>query len=423
MSNNEMTQPDEFRHVTDEEVAAAIAEDEAAAAEKRKNAWVGKVILLGIAVIAVAIYFAVPGVHNWVNSVLEMFRTGNFSAMRQFIAKYGKWAMLISSLLMIFQSLAAPLPAFFITLTNANLFGWWQGCILSWASSMAGAALCFYIARILGRDIVEKICTKGALLSIEQFFEKYGKKCIFIARLLPFISFDVVSYAAGLTAMDFWGFFVATGLGQLPACVVYSYVGGMLTGGAKMMFMGLLCLFALAILVILIRQVYQASQAKKKEAAEAAGEVYIAPKFSWRQFITKAYGSAFIAMTLSMMLGKWAWLNMRINMGWIFFGLWIIITIIFYFVKKADVGIKFTVANVIINLILQVILVGTKGMFITPASRIREGLMLSSNVPFRLINMILMILAFIGLVLVVVMNLRARTKDKDAGTEISVSEA
>ena len=73
--------------------------------------------------------------------------------------------------------------------------------------------------------------------------------------------------------------------------------------------------------------------------------------------------------------------------------------------------------------ILQVILVGTKGMFITPASRIREGLMLSSNVPFRLINMILMILAFIGLVLVVVMNLRARTKDKDAGTEISVSEA
>jgi hypothetical protein len=49
--------------------------------------------------------------------------------------------------------------------------------------------------------------------------------------------------------------------------------------------------------------------------------------------------------------------------------------------------------------------------------------MLSSSVPFRLINMILMILAFIGLVLVVVMNLRARTKDKDAGTEISVSEA
>ena len=109
------------RHITDEEIEAAIKEDKENA--KKKNPWVGKLIVIGFFLALVAIYFMVPSVHEWVNSVLEMFRTGNFSAMRQFIAKYGKWAMLISSLLMIFQSLAAPLPAFFITLTNANLFG------------------------------------------------------------------------------------------------------------------------------------------------------------------------------------------------------------------------------------------------------------------------------------------------------------
>ena len=66
---------------------------------------------------------------------------------------------------------------------------------------MAGAALCFFIARILGRDVVEKICTKKALEQIDGFFDKYGKKSILVARLLPFISFDIVSYAAGLTSM------------------------------------------------------------------------------------------------------------------------------------------------------------------------------------------------------------------------------
>lgn len=407
MSENKINpQNDGVRHITDEEVAAAIAEDKAAAKEKNKNKWIGKVVVIGLAVILLTVYFAVPAVHDWVNSVIGMFKSGNFAAMRQFIAKYGKWAMLISSLLMIFQSLAAPLPAFFITLTNANLFGWWQGCILSWASSMVGAVMCFFIARILGRDIVEKICTKGALLSIEQFFEKYGKKCILIARLLPFISFDVVSYAAGLTAMDFWGFFVATGLGQLPACVVYSYVGGMLTGGARMMFMGLLCLFALAILVIIIRQVYQASQQKKKEAAEAAGEVYIKPRFSWTQCVTKAYGSAFIAMTASMILGKWSWLNMRINMGWIFLGLWLLIAVVLYFIKKAKTGVKFTVINLVVNLVLQIVLVGTKGILITPASRIREGFMMSSNVPFGTINIAILVFTIVGLALVLFMNLR-----------------
>lgn len=230
--------------------------------EKKKNPWIGRGIVIGLAVLCVVLYFAVPSIHEWINSVISMFKSGDFDQMKEFIGKYGKQAMLVSAFLMIFQSLAAPLPAFFITLTNANLFGWWQGCILSWVSSMAGAVICFYIARLLGRDIVEKICTKGALLSIEKFFEKYGSKCILIARLLPFISFDVVSYAAGLTAMDFWSFFIATGIGQLPACIVYSYVGGMLTGGAQKLFIGLLCLFALAILVFLIRQIW-ASKHKK----------------------------------------------------------------------------------------------------------------------------------------------------------------
>jgi len=229
----------------------------------KKINWAGKLPVIILAIAALCCYFFIPAVNGWVNGVVEMFQTGDFDDMRAFIAQYGPWAMLVSSLLMIFQSIAAPLPAFFITLTNANLFGWWQGCILSWASSMAGAALCFYIARILGRDVVEKICSKNALTQIDGFFDKYGKKSIIVARLLPFISFDLVSYAAGLTSMKFWGFFLATGLGQLPACIVYSYVGGMLTGGAKLLFTGLLCLFSLAILVAIIRSIWTNRQKNK----------------------------------------------------------------------------------------------------------------------------------------------------------------
>ena len=234
---------------------------------KKKSGLIGKLVLVGAAVVLLLVYLFVPAVNQFVNDIVQMFRTGDFESMRTFIAQYGHWAMLVSGLLMIFQSLAAPLPAFFITLSNANLFGWWQGCILSFVSSMLGAAMCFYIARILGRDVVEKICTRGALKQIEDFFAQYGKKCILVARLLPFISFDVVSYAAGLTAMDFWGFFIATGLGQLPACVVYSYVGGMLTGGAQLLFTGLLCLFALFVLVAIIRSVWVSRQKAKKETA------------------------------------------------------------------------------------------------------------------------------------------------------------
>lgn len=370
----------------------------------KKIEWGKKIGVLAFFAVLIIVYVAVPSVHQWVNEVLVMFKTGNFADMRAFIGKYGKWAMLISSLLMIFQSLAAPLPAFFITLTNANLFGWWQGCILSFVSSMAGAAMCFYIARFLGRDFVEKVCTKGALLTIENFFEKHGKKCILVARLLPFISFDVVSYAAGLTAMDFWGFFIATGIGQLPACIVYSYVGGMLTGGAKLMFTGLLCLFALAILVVIIRQVYTASQKKKEEAAIAAGEEYVKPKLNKTKLFGKIYNGAFLGMTLSMVAGLNTWLNMRINMGWVFLAFWILTTIILCCIKKINAGWKFTCGNVVLNLVFQVLFFGAKKMTITPASRLREAFMLPSTVSFGTLNIIMIVVAIVGLVLIVYLN-------------------
>lgn len=86
-----------------------------------------------------------------------------------------------------------------------------------------------------------------------------------ICRLLPFVSFDYVSYAAGLTSIGFIPFFTATGIGQLPAAIIYSYVGGMLTGGAQMLVTALLILFAISILAVLIKHVFNDKHNQKKE--------------------------------------------------------------------------------------------------------------------------------------------------------------
>jgi len=218
--------------------------------KKNKNKWIEKVILIVCVVAAIAVYMAVPSVHQGMNCVFAMFATGDFTVLRDFVASYGAYA--------------APLPAFLITFANANLFGWWKGAILSWSSAMAGAAICFYIARILGRDVAEKLTSRSGLAQIDTFFEKYGKNTILICRLLPFVSFDIVSYAAGLTSMSFSSFFIATGIGQLPATIVYSYVGGMLTGGAKLFVTGLLIIFALSALIFMMRSIHMEHMKKKR---------------------------------------------------------------------------------------------------------------------------------------------------------------
>ncbi len=229
-------------------------------------------ILLFLGVIAVvALYFLYAPFRAFLKEVFRVFATGDFQKLKDFVASYGSYAAAISFLLMVLQSVVAPLPAFLITFANAALFGFWKGALLSWSSAMVGAALCFFIARSLGREAVEKLTSKGALKSIDEFFERHGKQSILIARLLPFISFDIVSYAAGLSSVSFLGFWVATGLGQLPATLVYSYVGGFLTGGAKLLVTGLLILFALAFLIGLGKQVYTERQKSKEKQNQNIG--------------------------------------------------------------------------------------------------------------------------------------------------------
>ena len=229
---------------------------------KKKPNMTRLLILLAAAVLLI-IYLSVPSVNGFVTNAAAVLGSANVDAVIEYIRSFGAYAMAFSFCLMVFSSLIAPLPAFMITLSNAAIFGWWQGAILSWSSAMVGAALCFFVARGLGRDVVEKFAGKGALAGVENYFEKYGTKTILVCRLLPFVSFDAVSYFAGLTPMKFVPFFLATGIGQTPATIVYSYVGGMLTGGARIMMTGLLCLFAISILVTIIKQLYTERQNTK----------------------------------------------------------------------------------------------------------------------------------------------------------------
>ena len=232
-------------------------------AELKHKRKIQRIIALIIIGIMLGLYFFVPSIKAKTNEAFSTISKLDTNVVVAYLRSYGKLAAVVSFILMVLQSIAAPIPAFLITLSNAAIFGWVKGAILSWSSAMAGAALCFFLARALGRDAVERLTSKGAMESVDVFFERYGKYAILICRLLPFVSFDFVSYGAGLTNMGFWSFFIATGIGQLPATIVYSYVGGTLTGGAQKLFLGLLTLFALSIMIGIAKKVYNDKQKKK----------------------------------------------------------------------------------------------------------------------------------------------------------------
>lgn len=203
-----------------------------------------------------AAVLAIPSTRQWLWEMVHILSSLDIDQVRSYILGFGVWAPLVSALLMVIQAVAAPLPAFIITFANAAIFGWWQGALLSWNSAMIAACLCFFLARWFGRGFVARLTSHFALGHVDQFFARHGQYTILIARLLPFMSFDLVSYGAGLTAMKFRHFVVATGVGQLPATLIYSYVGGMLTGSSRLAVTALLTLFAITVLIFFLKTAY-----------------------------------------------------------------------------------------------------------------------------------------------------------------------
>lgn len=209
-------------------------------------------IALGALVLAAAAYLLVPVVRHEVDAGARALSVPDardaVQAFRAYVLGFGPWAPLVSAALMVLQSVVAPLPAFVVTFANGLLFGWAWGALLSWSSAMAGAALCFGISRALGRPAVERLVGGAALELADRFFARHGRRAVLLARLLPFVPFDPVSYAAGLTSTGLRPFLVATGLGQLPATVLYSYLGESVTGSVRVLFWGFS--IAAAILVV-----------------------------------------------------------------------------------------------------------------------------------------------------------------------------
>ena len=182
-------------------------------------------VVLGPAAVFGLLYVFSEGFRGEVGRAASLLGRGDVEGIRDYILSFGLWAPFASTLLMVLQALAAPLPSFVITFANGLAFGVLPGWALSLFGHTLAAAVCFWLARALGRAPVEVLVGRAGLESADRWFARWGLYAVLVARLVPGISFDVISYAAGITRMRFRRFLLATVLGIFPQTFVYSYLG------------------------------------------------------------------------------------------------------------------------------------------------------------------------------------------------------
>jgi len=86
----------------------------------------------------------------------------------------------------------------------------------------AGSTLCFSIAKILGRPAVQRLVNQVHLEVADSTLKRYEKYIILLFGFVPVVSFDVISYAAGLTVLTYWEFLPLVCIAQIPSALFYS---------------------------------------------------------------------------------------------------------------------------------------------------------------------------------------------------------
>ena len=183
-----------------------------------------RIIAAGVLVLAMA------GVYWLLRETGALTTLADGDALRQFIVDFGVAGPLAVIGLMTLAILVSPIPSAPIALAAGAAYGHTWGTLYIVLGSELGALVAFGLARMLGHEALHRwfgdrlpktrLRTQGALMAI-----------VFASRLLPFISFDVVSYAAGLTTLTLWRFALATLAGILPASFLLAHFGGEMATG------------------------------------------------------------------------------------------------------------------------------------------------------------------------------------------------
>jgi len=176
-------------------------------------------------VLLVVLVAAIPAARHTLGHGLVLLGGGQLSQFQQYLQSLGAWAPVVSISLMVAEAVLIPVPVTIIMVANGLVFGLWAGMLMSLAGGLAGALAAYTIGRQFGRALVERLLPAASLREADRLMAKYGAWAIVVARWIPGVPGDPVSYAAGLTRMRALMFVLLTTVGLVPANLVTAYLG------------------------------------------------------------------------------------------------------------------------------------------------------------------------------------------------------
>lgn len=131
--------------------------------------------------------------------------------LRELVEQTGAWSPVVYVAAKAAATIVAPFSGVPLKAASGTLFGFTGGIFYSVLGDVIGGCLCFWGARLLGRDTVERIAGANFMARVDEISAHSGGwRALLLGRLALSSVYNLISYAAGLTRLPFRQYLAVT---------------------------------------------------------------------------------------------------------------------------------------------------------------------------------------------------------------------
>ncbi len=186
----------------------------------------------------------------------DMDAPWKIARLRAFFLGWGPFAPLVYFLFVTVEVVVAPIPGLMLYAPGGVVFGAILGGALSLAGNVVGAGIACTLARSVAPVWLDRWFAQEKMSAVRASLEDYGGWVLFLLRLNPLTSSDIVSYAAGFTRIPVWKVMLATCLGMAPLCFVQAWCAeNLLVAFPKLLYplLGACLIYAVVVVIVMRR--------------------------------------------------------------------------------------------------------------------------------------------------------------------------
>jgi uncharacterized membrane protein YdjX (TVP38/TMEM64 family) len=136
--------------------------------------------------------------------------------LRELVEQAGAWSPLVYVAAKAAATVVAPFSGVPLKAASGAMFGFAGGIFYSVLGDVIGGCLCFWGARLLGRNTVERVAGTDGLERVDEFASHAGAwRAVLFGRLALSSVYNLISYAAGLTKLPFGQYLMVTLFGGI----------------------------------------------------------------------------------------------------------------------------------------------------------------------------------------------------------------